>query len=423
MRTSGLKLGVAIIVIYTIAAFMAPYFVNEEKIENWYNGLYWKDNPRLAPPSWVNLLGKSLPPTEELAPVKSQPGLQVFEYDFRYSTPPQNIIVKFNRTEGRQVTVTVTTPSGENYLFHPGTSVDEISLAYQWQVLMEIANDRGVEFRMEDTAFRRGLRPLFFVNRSGEVVPEHGVYTITVEGAINSTVKIVGATYGILGTDTYGRDVGAAFLWGARQTVILVYLTAVVAVALGTLTGLAASLRGRAGTAVDSISKLSTIIPVIPFMIALIPLTGSVSYNARITIPVWAFVPALAFLLFGKIARNVGAIVRTELNKEYVAAAESLGADRRWVLRRHILRIVGPYSIYQLSLFAPKVIALVSILGFFRVAPGFNWGTMLGMVLSQNAIYSMAWWMILPIGLALVLFALAFVLINRELEERFLSRG
>jgi len=48
---------------------------------------------------------------------------------------------------------------------------------------------------------------------------------------------------------------------------------------------------------------------------------------------------------------------------------------------------------------------------------------MLGMVLSQNAIYSMAWWMIVPIGLALVVFALAFVLINRELEERFLSRG
>ncbi|NJE30230.1 ABC transporter permease [Thermococcus sp. 18S1] len=422
MRINKLKLGLVIVLIYTLAAFMAPYFVNEEKIENWYNGLYWKDNPKLVPPAWVNLFGKSLPPTEELSPVESLPYLQVFEYDFRYSKPPQDIIVKFNRTEGRPVTVTVTTPSGESYQFYRGTA-DEVSLAYQWQVLMEIANDRGVEFRMEDTAFRMGLRPLFFVNRSGEVVPEHGVYTITVEGAANSTVKIVGATYGVLGTDTYGRDVGAAFLWGARQTVVLVYLTAVVAVALGTLTGLAASLGGKAGAAVDSISKLSTIIPVIPFMIALIPLTGSVSFNARINIPMWVFVPALAFLLFGKIARNVGAIVRTELNKEYVAAAESLGADRKWILRRHVLKIVGPYSIYQLSLFAPKVIALISILGFFRVAPGFNWGTMLGMVLSQNAIYSMAWWMIVPIGLALVVFALAFVLINRELEERFLSRG
>ncbi|ASJ06301.1 ABC transporter permease [Thermococcus pacificus] len=422
MRTNKLRLGVAIIVIYTIAAFIAPYFVNEEKIENWYNGLYWKENPKLAPPSWVNLFGKSLPPTEELAPVKSQSGLQAFEYDFRYSKPPQDIIVKSNKTEGSPMTVTVTTPSGESYQFYRGIS-DEVSLAYQWQVLMEIAEDRGVEFRMEDTAFRMGLKPLFFVNQSGEVVPEHGVYTITVEGALNSTVKIVGATYGILGTDTYGRDVGAAFLWGARQTVVLVYLTAVVAVVLGTLAGLAASLRGKTGTVVDSISKLSTIVPVIPFMIALTPLTGSVSYNARITVPMWAFVLALAVLLFGKIARNVGAIVRTELNKEYVAAAESLGADRKWILRRHILKIVGPYSIYQLSLFTPKAIALISILGFFRVAPGFNWGTMLGMVLSQNAIYSMAWWMIVPIGLALVVFALAFVLINRELEERFLSRG
>jgi len=422
VRANKLKLGVAIIVIYNIVAFIAPCLVDEEKIENWHNGLYWKDNPKLVPPSWVNIFGKSLPPTEELAPVKNRPGLQVFEYDFRYSKPPQDIIVKFNGSEGRPVTVTVTTPSGESYRFYRGTA-GEVALAYQWKVLMEVAEGRGVEFRMEDTAFRRGLLPLFFVNRSGEVVPEHGIYTITVEGALNSTVKIVGDTYGVLGTDTYGRDVGAAFLWGARQTVVLVYLTAVVAVILGTIAGLAASLGGRVGTVVDSISKLSTIIPLIPFMIAFIPLTGSVSYRAGINIPAWVFVPALAFLLFGKIARNIGAIVRTELNREYVAAAESLGADRRWILRRHILKIVGPYLIYQLSLFAPKVIALISILGFFRVAPGFNWGTMLGMVLSQNAIYSMAWWMIVPIGLALVVFALAFVLINRELEERFLSGG
>ncbi|WP_206204307.1 hypothetical protein [Thermococcus sp. LS1] len=47
---------------------------------------------------------------------------------------------------------------------------------------------------------------------------------------------------------------------------------------------------------------------------------------------------------------------------------------------------------------------------------------MLGNMITENQLFSMAWWIVVPIGAALALFAMAFVLINMSMEEEFLTR-
>jgi len=161
--------------------------------------------------------------------------------------------------------------------------------------------------------------------------------------------------------------------------------------------------------------------PLVPAMILLVPILGGVSYYGTIEISLWPFVLALSFLLFGKVSQNIRTITMTELSKEHITASKALGASEVWILRRHVLKAVFPYASSQFILTSAKVIALISILGFFGVSFGFNWGELFTMVVTQKAIYNGAWWMILPVGVAITLLAIGLLLINREIEENLIN--
>lgn len=417
IKINRLTVAGAIIALYLIGALIAPYFVDKEDIENWDSVEYWSNNPKLAPPSWVSLFGKDLPKSEELKPKDGG----VFEYDFHYSKAPEEIVVFLNQSEFRRILITLETPSGKTYTLYEGFPMEKIFISRQIPKVLEIAKDKGINFTESDVVFGDSLVPLFFVKENGKLVPEKGTYKIVVKASGEARIKVVGNTYGILGTDVVGRDIWSGFLWGLRETVLIVLLTGAIAVFLGSFFGLVSGMTGKFGWLGDSLAKFSAIIPVVPFMIALLPVMGEVSFGGKLEVSPFLFSTAIALVLMGKISRNVKAIVDVELAKDYVKSAISLGGDSWWVLKHHISRVVLPYSVYQLSLLIPKIVALISLLGFFSAAPGFNWGTMLAMVIKENQLYSRAWWLVLPIGFALALFAFAFVLINREMEKRFME--
>lgn len=410
MRASlKMKAAAAILLAYLIASVLSPHLADKNAIEHWNDKMYWVENPKLAPPEWVNLFGRNLPPTEELKPSRAEDGLYVYEYDFHYSAPPQDIVIHPNSSSW--TTVNLTMPDGREYTVYEGLPRDQIRLAMAFPVLQRIARDNGINCTTSDLIFN-GLEPIF---------REKGTYTIKVVTNGKPSVKVLGKTYGLMGTDGVGRDVWQGFIWGLRETMEMVVAVGAIAVLLGTLLGIASALSGLAGSVTDALSKLSTVLPLVPVMVMIIPITGKVSYGGHLKVPFWSFVLVMGFLLFGKVSRNVRALVETELSKEYVESSRSLGGSKWWILRYHISKAVLPYSVYQFSTLMPKVVALVSLLGFFEAIPGFNWGTLLGSMITEHQLFSMAWWIVLPIGTALALFAMAFVLINLEMEERFLE--
>ncbi|ASJ11505.1 ABC transporter permease [Thermococcus thioreducens] len=410
------KIAASILLFYLLAAAVGPSLANEEAIHNWNNKMYWADNPKLVPPSWINLFGKNLPPTENLAPTKIEGNLYVYEYDFRYSEAPQDIIVYSEFP--CDMTINITLPDGREYTLYRGLSRSKIRLGMMFMVMGKIAQDKGLNYTDSDLIFRGGLDPIFM----GKDGVEKGTYIIEITSENEPKVRVLGRVYGILGTDSTGRDIWQGFVWGFRETMVMVVTVGFTAVAIGAVLGVLSALYGIAGTVTDALTKLSTILPLVPVMVMMVPITGKVTYGGHLEVPFWSFVLLMGLLLFGKIARNVRALVETELGKEYVESAISLGGSRWWILRHHVSRAVLPYSVYQFSIVMPKVVALVSLLGFFEAIPGFNWGTLLGNMITENQLFSMAWWIVVPIGAALAVFAMAFVLINLSIEDRFLTR-
>ncbi|ASJ01911.1 peptide ABC transporter permease [Thermococcus profundus] len=421
IQRPSIKLTVALIIVtaYLLGAAVAPHFVNKEDVNNWYNGNYWIKNPKLAPPEWVNLFGANQPPSETLRPVEENGRKHVFEYDFHYSHSPEDIKIRFNQSRFERVRITIKTPDGKEYVLYNSLIMEELSLRTKVSTLMKIGEANGIEVTETDILFGDALKPVFFKNESGKIVPNTGKYTITVTSRAEPTVTVVGKVHGLLGTDVKRRDLWVGFLWGLRETMILVITTSLLATFLGTLLGISGGLSGTTGFFSDAVSKISAITPLVPVMIALVPVKGEVGPDGILDISMTLFVAILGFLLSGKISRNVKVMVATEMKKEYIESAVSLGGSKWWILKNHVLRAVLPYSIYQLTLLVPRVVALVSILGFFRAAPGFNWGTLMASVVIENPKATLYWWEVIPITLALGFFALAFVLINREIEDRF----
>jgi peptide/nickel transport system permease protein len=182
----------------------------------------------------------------------------------------------------------------------------------------------------------------------------------------------------LLGADSYGRDIFARVVYGGRISLTLALLAAFVAVIIGALLGGTA---GYAGGRVDVIiSRSSEFLLVLPTMYVALVL--------RAVMPVVldaATVFALLTLIFAAlgwpiVARGTRAIVVSERQREYIAAAHAAGASPARVLLFHLLPAASGYLLTQLTLLVPAFILAEATLSYVGV--GFpqgtaTWGTML----------------------------------------------
>lgn len=176
----------------------------------------------------------------------------------------------------------------------------------------------------------------------------------------------------MLGTDQLGRDVLSRVIWGARVSLVIGAVAAVISATAGSLIGLVAGyLGGSADSVVMRIIDIMLAFPYILLAIALVAALGPGLTNAMIAI-------AIANVSF--YARNVRGIVLSLRNQPYVEAARSAGATHQWVLLRHILPNAFASILILLSLNIGWMItetAGLSFLGLGAQPPTADWGSML----------------------------------------------
>jgi peptide/nickel transport system permease protein len=116
-------------------------------------------------------------------------------------------------------------------------------------------------------------------------------------------------------------------------------------------------------------------------------------------------------------ARIVRGQVLSLREKEFVEAAQSLGASDRRILFREILpNLVAPIIVYS-TILIPQNILYEAALSFLGVGidPGTpSWGAMLA---DAASIFREAWWFMTFPGLALLLTVLAFNLVGDGLQD------
>jgi peptide/nickel transport system permease protein len=213
----------------------------------------------------------------------------------------------------------------------------------------------------------------------------------------------------VLGTDGSGRDILQRVLLGAPLSLAV----GVVAVALGTLIGslqgLVAGFRGGlVGAAIMRFTDAMLAFPTLLLALAIMATLGAGLTNVMV---------AVGLSSMPRFTRVMQAEVLTIRTREYVVAAQAMGAPTSIILLRHILPNALS-SVLVLSTFSISTAILaeatLSFLGLGPRPPTATWGSMIsdGTSVLQNAP-----WVVLFPGLAITLTVLGFSLLGDGLRD------
>lgn len=190
----------------------------------------------------------------------------------------------------------------------------------------------------------------------------------------------------LLGTDEAGRDVLLRLLYGGQVSLAVGLAAALGAALIGTAVGLVAGTRGGR---VDALLMRATdaviALPVLPLLIVLaavdltrlgVPAGAAQSEEAALL----RIVVVIALVGWTTVARLVRAGALSVRTRDYVRAAEALGASRLRVAMRHVLPNVVAPVVVATTLAAGNLILLESVLSFLGLGiqpPVPSWGNML----------------------------------------------
>jgi len=199
-----------------------------------------------------------------------------------------------------------------------------------------------------------------------------------------------------LGTDPLSRDVWSRTAYGARVSLGIGALGALVAVALGTLVG---AIAGYYRRWVDSVLMrgvdVGLALPRIFILLMAVALWDG--------LPFAALVIAIGLTSWFGTSRLVRAEVLALRQRDFVVAARALGADSGRVIFRHVLPNAAAPIIVSAALGVGNVLLLEASLSFLGIGiapPDASWGNMIAD--GAPAIYTAPWSTLFP-GLAIAL--------------------
>jgi len=214
----------------------------------------------------------------------------------------------------------------------------------------------------------------------------------------------------LLGRDDVGKDVLSQLIYGARISLLVGFVTSFMSMFIGTVVGLVAGYYGgRVDNLLMRIVDFLLVIPSLPLMLVIISVWGR-GLDKTILI--------IALLYWTYMARLVRSQVLSIKERQFILRARAIGASPLRIIARHIFPQVLPLIIAQAVLDISTSILAESSLSFLGLGDPtlVSWGMMLNFAF-ERAISRMAWWFLLPPGIAIVLVSLSLVLIGTALEE------
>ena len=223
----------------------------------------------------------------------------------------------------------------------------------------------------------------------------------------------------LLGTDLLGRDVLTRLVHGSRVSLLVGWVSVVVAVLLGTAVGLAAGLGpGWLDRILMNTTDAFLAFPRIFLVLLLVSLT---------TPSLLLVMTVLGLTGWMGVARLVRAEALSLRERDFVAAARGLGLPPWRVALWHVLPNLLPTVIVTATLRVGSAILAESFLSFLGLGaqePVVSWGAMI----QQGRDYLLeGWWLTTFPGLAIALTVIGYNLLGeglrRRLDPRDLGEG
>ncbi|MEZ4633681.1 MAG: ABC transporter permease [Caldilineaceae bacterium] len=199
-----------------------------------------------------------------------------------------------------------------------------------------------------------------------------------------------------LGTDRLGRDLLSRLIYGARVSTAVGVFSVLLGGTLGTIIGLLAGYyQGWVDGLISRLIDIQLSFPPVFIAIAIMAAVGQTLTN---------MIVVLAFVTWVQYARVARGSALTLRHREFVLAAQAVGARNGRILLRHLLPSLLPTLAVIAAVNMSSMIlaeAALSFLGLGVQPPTPAWGSM---VSEARGILSLAWWNAVFPGLAIALF-------------------
>ncbi|MGD0636095.1 MAG: ABC transporter permease subunit [Beijerinckiaceae bacterium] len=176
----------------------------------------------------------------------------------------------------------------------------------------------------------------------------------------------------LFGTDANGRDLLTRLLAAGRISLAVGLLASAVALGIGVTYG---AIAGYAGGRVDgAMMRLVDIIYALPFIFFVIVLVMILGRSIAL---IFVAIGAVEWLDMARIVRGQTLSLK---HRDFVLAAQALGAGDRAILTRHILPNMSGAIVAYLGLLVPRVILAESFLSFLGLGvqePLTSWGILI----------------------------------------------
>jgi len=213
------------------------------------------------------------------------------------------------------------------------------------------------------------------------------------------------------GADKWGHDVIKKTIKGAETSIIVGLVAATLAVALGTLFGAFSGFYG--GVVDDFFNWFYSIFTSIPSILMILTVAAVLQQKGVLTI-----VLILGLTGWTGPYRLIRAEYIKHKAREYVMAADAIGASNWRKMFSHIFPNVSHVALVQLSILVVgfiKAEVILSFLGFGVPVGVVSWGSMLNE--AQNELILGKWWQLTAAAVAMAVLVTAFSLFTDALRD------